>query len=79
MTTGTVDFPQKRVEGESGMITCDAWGTIKALHRQGWSQQKIPRELDVDPKTVRRTLDQQTRFMMANYRIRMNEHAKNLL
>jgi transposase len=56
-----VSFPQKLPEGESGMITCDTWGMIKALHRQGWPQRKIARELDVDPKTVHRTLHQETR------------------
>jgi transposase len=61
MSQHMVSFPQKQLEGESGMITCDTWGMIKALHRQGWAQRKIARELDVDPKTVRRALHQETR------------------
>jgi transposase len=61
MTQRMVSFPQKLLEGESGMITCDTWGMIRALHRQGWAQRKIARELEVDPKTVRRALGQETR------------------
>jgi transposase len=61
MTTRVVRFPQKQQEGESGMITGDTWGMIKALDRQGWAQRKIARELDLDPKTVRRALQQATR------------------
>jgi transposase len=61
MTNRVVSFPQKQQEGESRMITCDTWGMIKALQRQGWAQRKIARELDLDPKTVRRALRQTTR------------------
>jgi hypothetical protein len=61
MTTGRVDFPPQRLEGESGRRTGDAWGLINAWHRQGWSQRTSARELDVEPHTVRRTLDQETR------------------
>ena len=43
------------------MITCDTWGMIKALQRQGWAQRKIARALDLDPKTVRRVWRQTTR------------------
>jgi transposase len=62
MASHVVSFPQKRQEGESGMITADTWGLIKALHRQAWAQRKIARELDLDPKTVRRALQQATRL-----------------
>ncbi len=61
MTNRMVSFPQQQQEGESGMITGDMWGMIKALHRQGWAQRKIARELDLAPKTVRRALPQATR------------------
>jgi transposase len=61
MSQRMVSFPQKQLEGESGMMTCDTWGMIKALHRQGWAQRKIARELDVDPKMMRRALHQETR------------------
>jgi transposase len=61
MTQRMVSFPQKLLEGERGMITGDTWGMIRALHRQGWAQRKIARELEVDPKTVRRALCQETR------------------
>jgi transposase len=61
MTTRVVSFPQKQQAGESGMMTGDTGGMIRALDRQGWAQREIARELDLDPKTVRRALQQATR------------------
>ena len=57
-TTGTTISLEQRMLGEVGMVGRDRWEEIRRRAGTGGSIRAIARQLDLDPKTVRRCLRQ---------------------